>query len=596
MNGIRRLTLIIFSILAVCFASTVYAEVDTALEEDDIYAAGVVTGTTEDGWEYTEEFNVLYITGYEGQIEEGSTFTIPGSLMIDGEAKDVTGIGTYAFPGIAASEVIVQEGIKELGNQAFGSGRMNGISLPDSLMEIGDNAFYYCINLANITIPEGVTSIGNHTFYGCINLAGASLPDGLTYIGEQAFYGCISLTDIALPNGIKEIKSRAFSGCSRLTGITIPGGLRYIENNVFSGCSSLVSLTISEGVKGIESSAFSGCTSLPNVAIPDSVHAIREKAFYNCTELTSFTILSTSEMKGTISFGNMPFGYYGAVTGRDKMVPGFTIRGYTGSCVEQYALEKGIPFESVGVIPGLTPSPAPSITPTPTCTPTPAITPTPSPTRPPVLTRVTIAEWTSANSATITCRSSKDGWYYTGWTVKYDFEPSFDYTEEGIPVSAGEPFVVDIEGIDAEYGEDIVLYVQVMDTAGALSIKGTTVLLDSRRPGRITPTPTPTLTPVPIPALEDCEIILPKSINAIKENAFEATNIQSVYIPDGVIEISSGAFRNCRQLKYVYMPDSIQDISETAFIGCKNVAFVCNEGSEYLTEYADTYKIPIIYR
>ena len=31
-----------------------------------------------------------------------------------------------------------------------------------------------------------------------------------------------------------------------------------------------------------------------------------------------------------------------AVTGGEKMVPGFTIRGYTGSCVEQYALEKGM--------------------------------------------------------------------------------------------------------------------------------------------------------------------------------------------------------------------------------------------------------------
>ena len=35
---------------------------------------------------------------------------------------------------------------------------------------IGDRAFSFCFNMAEVTLPDSVTSIGNYAFYGCGSL------------------------------------------------------------------------------------------------------------------------------------------------------------------------------------------------------------------------------------------------------------------------------------------------------------------------------------------------------------------------------------------------------------------------------------------
>ena len=42
--------------------------------------------------------------------------------------------------------------------------------IPDSVTEIGMDAFSHCTGLTSITIPDSVTEIGYNAFEGCNNL------------------------------------------------------------------------------------------------------------------------------------------------------------------------------------------------------------------------------------------------------------------------------------------------------------------------------------------------------------------------------------------------------------------------------------------
>ena len=57
-----------------------------------------------------------------------------------------------------------------------------------------------------------VTAIGGATFRFNTNLTGVTMPDSVTNIGYDAFYGCTSLTSVAIPHGVRVIHGRHCSG------------------------------------------------------------------------------------------------------------------------------------------------------------------------------------------------------------------------------------------------------------------------------------------------------------------------------------------------------------------------------------------------
>ena len=67
--------------------------------------------------------------------------------------------------------------------------------------------FCGCTNLSCITIPDSVTNIGIDAFLGCTSLTSVSIPESVTVVGEEAFYGCTSLTAIIYNGTVEQWES-----------------------------------------------------------------------------------------------------------------------------------------------------------------------------------------------------------------------------------------------------------------------------------------------------------------------------------------------------------------------------------------------------
>jgi hypothetical protein len=290
---------------------------------------------------------------FGASIATGQNSFIPTSL----KTVIITGgniIPNNAFSGCSnITSITIPTSVMSIGQSAFqGCSSLTDINIPNSVTSIGNSAFSGCSSLTGINIPNSVTSIGNSVFQGCSSLTSITIHDNVTSIGSSAFSGCTGLINVTIGSGVTSIGSNAFQGCTSLTSITIPfvgstltgttnthfgfifgassatgqnssipaslktviiTGGNTIPNNAFSGCSNITSITIPDSVTSIGNSAFSGCTGLISVTIPDSVTSIGSSAFSGCTGLTSITIpFVGSALTGTT---NTHFGFiFGAST------------------------------------------------------------------------------------------------------------------------------------------------------------------------------------------------------------------------------------------------------------------------------------------
>ena len=208
------------------------------------------------------------------------------------------------------TNLIIPNSVTNIGDDAFrGCSGLTSVTIPNSVTSIGDRTFYDCSGLTSVTIGNGVKSIGNYAFKYCSDLTSVTIPNSVTSIGKEAFMGCSSLTSVNIPNSVTSIGTSAFCGCSNLTSITIPNSVTSIESRTFDGCSGLTSVTIPNSVTSIRNDAFRYCSGLTSVTIPNSVTSIQFYAFESCSRLTSVNIGN-----GVKEIGSKAFAYCAELT------------------------------------------------------------------------------------------------------------------------------------------------------------------------------------------------------------------------------------------------------------------------------------------
>ena len=102
------------------------------------------------------------------------------------------------------------------------------VTLPETIRDIGNEAFYWCVNLEEINIPKLVKSIGSGTFTLCRKLKILNLPENIETIGTEAFSDCQSLEKINIPAKCGSIANEAFNSCNSLSTLIFEDGAENI--------------------------------------------------------------------------------------------------------------------------------------------------------------------------------------------------------------------------------------------------------------------------------------------------------------------------------------------------------------------------------
>jgi hypothetical protein len=238
------------------------------------------------------------VLGAFGNCTGLESITIPGSVI---------SIGEWAFAGCTGlTSVTIEEGVKSIERYAFfGCANLTSITIPNSVISIENGAFLSCTSLTSITVA------GNNAHYSSVDgvlfskakdtlilypkgRSGTyyTIPSSVISIANRAFFASANLTSVTIPNSVKFIGMLAFAN-SGLTSVTIPGSVTYIQYDAFSNCANLTSVTLESGVLVSEnyfSLAFRHCPNLSSVTIPSDVATIKMEIFGH--QLTSVICLN----------------------------------------------------------------------------------------------------------------------------------------------------------------------------------------------------------------------------------------------------------------------------------------------------------------
>ena len=253
------------------------------------------------------------VTGHVDGYDATGTLNIPTVAYYNGNPYTVTIIDSYAF------------------NHCDG---LNGtLVIPNTIVEIGDDAFDYCGFTGTVNIPASVEDIGYTPFYCCNGIEGfvvdpaneyydsrdncnaivrtysnkleigcknSTIPNTVVSIEEDAFNHVRGLTSITIPSSVTSIGGWSF-WFTGLTSINIPSTVTSIGTNPFAGCADLTAITVESGNPVYDSR--NGCNAIiltssnellagcQNSVIPDEVTRIGDNAFYYISTLAGELVI-----------------------------------------------------------------------------------------------------------------------------------------------------------------------------------------------------------------------------------------------------------------------------------------------------------------
>ena len=502
----------------------------------------------------------------------------------------VNGLVLNKYVGTEA-EVRVPDGVTELiGWCCVGNNKVTSVVLPESVVKIGEIAFYKCKNLSSVTLPQGIVEIGDSAFAECPKLTVIDIPDGLqkaAWLAEddvrlRCSFGSSAAfalskggnnfcagdfqmrylfddegnrnglrlnkylgtdAEVTVPEEVTETGS-AFSGCATVTKITLPAGLTNLKNSAFSDCTALREIVIPESVTSIGESAFDGCASLMEIRLPAGITEIPTALFSGCKALSAASI-----PEGVVSIGSGAFRNCASLT--ELVLPqGLKKIGSNAfiGCKSLTYIEIPDGVETVEYF---------------------------------------IAESTIqlrcaiGSSAAIAVSRSNDGFYSDDLYLRYTFDG--DGVQNGLTLMK---YVGASSEVIVPDGVTKLQYSTFSECRQLL----TRVVLPNR------------LLSIPESLLNNCtnlkEVVIPESVTTIENHAFfgcaslekinlpaglteisqsllgGCTALSEITIPDGVTAIGDSAFQKCASLTEIVLPQGLRRIDGEAFFGCTGLSYI----------------------
>jgi len=188
-------------------------------------------------------------------------------------------IGENAFRACESlKEIEITGSVSKIPNSCFyGCDGLEKVVIPKGVTVIDEFAFANCYSLEDVNIPEGVTSIGAWAFCRT-DLSYVTLPESLITLGEGAFYECKNLDMVIFSQFNNQDLSYFLSN------------LTTIGSNAFYNCTDLESFSVTSKVNSIGEGAFGNCTGLERITFETSKCTIGKNAFEGVTANATYTV------------------------------------------------------------------------------------------------------------------------------------------------------------------------------------------------------------------------------------------------------------------------------------------------------------------
>ena len=226
-------------------------------------------------------------------ILDGKTshkLTTPVDSSNPGNARS----GLFDSNSAGIENVIIDDGITELGTASLYSLEIKSITLPNTIATIGNEALQ-SNNLTNVTIPSSVETIGVNAF--AINkLTSLTIPASVETIGNRAFRdNQITAINFESNSKLKTIDEYVFCN-NKLTSLTIPSFVETIGQGAFRDNQlTTIKFEPNSKLKTIDEYVFYN-NKLTSLTIPSSVETIGAGAF-STNLLTTINFESNSKLK-----------------------------------------------------------------------------------------------------------------------------------------------------------------------------------------------------------------------------------------------------------------------------------------------------------
>ena len=231
--------------------------------------------------------------------------------------ESVTNIGYDAFESCTSlTSIKIPASITSIEGSTFaGCTSLKNIEIPASVTNIASSAFLNCRNVISLYIEKDneyyqafnnciYTKDGQTLTFVFGNPSSITFLQSITSIGDNAFNYCTNLANIEIPETVISIGRFAFSSCKKLTNIEIPESVISIGNSAFVNCQNLTKIKIPRSVTSIDWDTFSWCINLTNIEIPENITSIGSNAFLVCSKLSTVNFLGTIEQWNSISVGS----------------------------------------------------------------------------------------------------------------------------------------------------------------------------------------------------------------------------------------------------------------------------------------------------